>query len=637
MTRLRVFSLVVALGALAAVATGARASGPVIGPGRPPEVCFAPNTSPALVDSYARALSAAKRAAASTSSLASPMAQISDGSRWSTTATNGSGLRQGDPTTLTWSIVPDGVAISGAIGEAAAPSNLRAFLNGIYGSEAAWLAVFQQVFDRWSEITGVTYVYEPNDDRVALFNASGVRGVRADVRIGGHRIDGNYGVLAYNYYPNNGDMAIDTGDSFYTNTSNGSLRLRNTIAHEHGHGLGFAHSCPINQTKLMEPYLSTAFDGPQLDEIHGGNRAYGDDLEHNDAVANASDLGSVGGGSVALDGLSVDDDADSDWFSFTVGPSKKASVTVTPVGATYLMGTQNGDGSCSAGTSFNSLVQNDVGVQVLDADGASVLGAATSSPAGQAETLTDVALPSGAGTYYVRVLPGQSNTSQLYRLGLTVGDVSTLSDDIFSDGFDGTSLDAWSSVASGGGDLTTSVAASMGGARGLQAMIDDTARLFVQTETPSAESRYRVRFWFDPNGFVPGEDTQRVLILQAFSRTPDRKKLIQLMVRRVGLQYRMLAKVRIDDAGMVGTPWIPFTDEPHAIEIDWKRATSSDATDGHLQLWVDGQSVAALAGLDNGRNFLDFVRLGAIGVRTTSSGTIYFDRFASRRSTYIGP
>src|SRR5690606_8662652 len=152
----------------------------------------------------------------------SPMAQISDGSRWTVTATNGYGLKQGDPTTLTWSIVPDGVAISGAIGEPSAPSNLRAFLNGIYGSEAAWLPIFQQVFDRWSEITGITYVYEPNDDRVALFGSPGVRGVRADLRIGGHRIDGNSNVLAYNYYPNNGDMVIDTADAFYTNTSNNS-------------------------------------------------------------------------------------------------------------------------------------------------------------------------------------------------------------------------------------------------------------------------------------------------------------------------------------------------------------------------------------------------------------------------------
>jgi hypothetical protein len=605
----------------------------VVGPGRPPEVCFAPNTDPALVDAYARALSAARES----NGLASTMAQVSDGSRWSYTATNGSGLKQGDPTTLTWSIVPDGTAISGAIGELAAASNLRAFLKGIYGTDAAYLAVFQQVFDRWSELTGVTYVYEPNDDKTALFGASGVLGVRADVRIGGHTIDGNYGVLAYNYYPNNGDMVIDTGDAFYTNTSSNSLRLRNTVAHEHGHGLGFSHSCPINQTKLMEPYLTTAFDGPQMDEILGGNRLYGDDLEHNDAVANASDLGSVGNGTLTLHDLSVDDDADTDWFRFTVGAGKTASVTVTPTGATYLMGAQNGDGSCSAGTSFNSLAQNDVAVQIVDANGSTVLASASSKPAGQAESTTSVSLPSGAGTYYVHVLPGASNAAQVYDLGLTIGSGQILPDDIFANDFEGQTLEAWSSTSTGVSGLATSTAAAMSGARGLQTVIDSTARRFVQDESPASESRYRARFWFDPNGFTPGVDTQRVIILQAFSRTPDRKKLVQMMVRYTNGQYRLLVKTQLDDGTAVATTWVPFSDAPHAIEIDWQRASSALSADGHLQLWLDGTSVANLTGLENASHFLDFARIGAIGVRATTSGTIYFDDFVSRRTSYIGP
>lgn len=616
-------------------APGARGFQPaVVGPGRPPEVCFAPGTDPALVDAYASALAAA-REAASTNSLAAPMAQASDGSRWSATATNGFGLKQGDPTTLTWSIVPDGVAISGAIGEPSAPSNLRAFLNGIYGSQAAWLAIFQQVFDRWSEITGVTYVYEPNDDGVPLFGSSGALGVRADVRIGGHAIDGGFGVLAYNYYPNNGDMVLDTADAFYANTSNGSIRLRNTLAHEHGHGLGFAHSCPINQTKLMEPYLTTAFDGPQLDEILGGTRLYGDDLEHNDAVANASDLGSLGNGTLTLRDLSVDDDADSDWFRFGVSAGKKASVTVTPRGAAYLMGAQNNDGSCSAGTSFSSLALNDVAVQVLDGDGSSVLGTANANGAGVAESLSDVVLPGGAGTYYLRVLPGTSNAAQIYDLALTIGDSGVVPDGIYSNDFEGTTLDGWSYVSSGSG-LATSTTAAMSGARGLRAIIDSQTKRFVQDESPDAESRYRARFWFGPNGFTPGTDTQRVVILQAFSRTPERKKLVQMMVRRTSGQYRLMAKVRLDDGTSATTPWLAFSDAPHAIEIDWQRASSAVSGDGRFELWIDGTSVATLTGLDNATYFLDFVRLGAVGLRPTTTGTIYFDGFVSRRTTYIG-
>lgn len=638
MNRIRATLLVAATACLLLAPRGAAAFQlpRIAGPGRPPEVCFAPNTDPALVDAYAQALAQA-RESAGTSSLAAPMAQVTDGSRWSYTATNGAGLRQGDPTTLTWSIVPDGTPISGAIGEPSAPSNLRAFLLSIYGSDAAYLAVFQQVFDRWSEITGVTYVYEPHDDKVALFGSAGQLGVRADLRIGGHTIDGGYGVLAYNYYPNNGDMVIDTGDVFFTNTNNNSLRLRNTVAHEHGHGLGFSHSCPINQTKLMEPYLTTAFDGPQLDEIVGGNRLYGDDLEHNDTVANASDLGGIGNGTLTLHDLSVDDDGDTDWFRFSVSAGKTASVTVTPIGATYLNGPQNNDGSCSAGTSFNSLVQNDVAVQIVDADGSTVLGTANANPAGQAEALSGVVLPHGAGTYYVRVLPGATNAAQVYDLGVTIGDGGVVPDDIFDDDFEDAIIGGWSSLSTGAGALATSVTAAMSGARGLQATIDGTAKLYVQDESPDAETRYRARFYFDPNGFTPGTDTQRVLILQAFSRTPDRRKLIQLMVKRTSGQYRLMAKVRLDDGTAVTTPWVPFSDAPHAIELDWQRASSAVSADGHFELFLDGASVSSLTGLDNASHFLDFVRLGAVGVRATTSGTIYFDDFVSHRTSYIGP
>ena len=61
------------------------------------------------------------------------------------------------------------------------------------------------------------------------------------------------------------------------------------------------------------------------------------------------------------------------------------------------------------------------------------------------------------------------------------------------------------------------------------------------------------------------------------------------------------------------------------------------SADGHFQLFLDGTSVSSLTGLENAANFLDFVRLGAIGVRPTTSGTVYFDGFVSHRSSYIGP
>ena len=252
-------------------------------PARDLEFCFAPGTPREVVE-RAYSYRGMNRAPHSLSDDDPFLFRLNP--RWSSTATDGSGLGQGDPTTITWGLVPDGLSISGAVGEPTSPSNLRAFLDGIYGV-GDWLPIFQQVFDRWQGLTGITYVYEPNDDGAAFANSSGVVGVRADVRIGGHLIDGNSGILAYNYYPNGGDMVIDTADSFFDNTSGNSIRLRNVLAHEHGHGMGLRHVCPVNQTKLMEPYLTTSFDGPQHDDILGANRSYGDIAEDDDSQGTA--------------------------------------------------------------------------------------------------------------------------------------------------------------------------------------------------------------------------------------------------------------------------------------------------------------------------------------------------------------
>ncbi len=317
--------------------------------------------------------------------------------------------------------MPDGTLIPGSNGEPESASVLIANFNAIYGNQATWLALFQQSFDRWGQLTGNTYVFEPNDDGASFPFSTGAIGLRGDVRIAGHPIDGNFGVLGYNFFPDFGDMVLDVPDSFYANTGGNSLRLRNVLAHEHGHGLGFSHVCPINQTKLMEPFLTLNFDGPQHDDTLAGQRGYGDDKETNDTLGVATDLGSLGNGSVAVNGVSADDNGDIDRYKFTVAAGKQASVTVTPVGFSYFEGPQNMGGSCSAGTSFNSLTLNDVGFQLIGTDGTTVLATANAQPAGAAETLSNFVL-GAAGTYSVRVFAGVNNQVQLYNLSVTIAD-----------------------------------------------------------------------------------------------------------------------------------------------------------------------------------------------------------------------
>ncbi|MCG3197124.1 MAG: hypothetical protein GHCLOJNM_01608 [bacterium] len=353
-----------------------------------------------------------------------PPDKFRQGNRWTTTALSGGGLSQGDPTIVTYSFAPDGTFIASGIGEPAGNSNLFAFLNGIYGNPAAWQAQFHAVFQAWSELIGVTYVYEPNDDGAALFNSPGISGVRGDVRIGGKFIDGESGAntLAYNYFPNNGDMVLDTGNPvFFGNTSGNSLRLRNTVAHEHGHGLGMYHVCPVNQTKLMEPFISTAYDGPRHDDILNGQRHYGDPDEDNDSVATATDLGPLNNQTLTITQRSLDDDGDVDFYAFTVQAGKQVDVTVRPLGAQYLEGAQ-GTGGCSAGTLFDSTALNDLGFQVRDTNGTTILASANANPAGSPESALNVALPSGAGGYFLYVFAGTNDNVQLYEFDLTVED-----------------------------------------------------------------------------------------------------------------------------------------------------------------------------------------------------------------------
>ncbi|MEM1070710.1 MAG: matrixin family metalloprotease, partial [Planctomycetota bacterium] len=370
--------------------------------------------------------------------------QFNDGNRWGGTTQSGGGLGQGDPTVVTWSIVPDGTNINGFVGEAASPSNLVSTFRGIYGIfddptdtnyvGEAWFEAIVSAFDRWSEVSGLEYVYESNDDGANFGFFNGVDGVRGDIRVGGHNIDGNSGTLAYNFFPNTSDMVIDTSDAFFNDTSNDSLRLRNVIAHEAGHGMGISHVESNNASFLMEPFINLGFDGPQFDDILATHRGYGDALEGNDSFATATDLGAFSDGDSMVIGadafdtfvsatdtsfVSIDDDSDVDFFSFTVSGISTLDVMVDPIGPTYNQGAQNGSQSV-----FVASEQSDLRLEVYDRDGTTLIGESNVGGLGASELLSEIQL-SGAGEYFIAVR-GADNAAQMYRLELGVAEsVST--------------------------------------------------------------------------------------------------------------------------------------------------------------------------------------------------------------------
>jgi hypothetical protein len=209
---------------------------------------------------------------------------------------------------------------------------------------------------------------------------------------------------------------------------------------------------------------------------------------------------------------------------------------------------------------------------------------------------------------------------------------------IFEDGFESGDLSRWSSASTGGFDLSVGGAAAMGGtSAGLQAFVNDTGSLFVQDDTPDAEDRYRARFYFDPNGFDPGETGGhfRTRIFIAFDDSSTR--LITLVLKRQTGAYSVEARVRLNDGSRADTGFFPITDGPHFLEFDWIRSSAPGASDGYFTLRIDGTAVSVLTLLNDDARAVGFVRMGAIAIKTGATGTLLFDQFESRRHVFIGP
>jgi hypothetical protein len=220
-----------------------------------------------------------------------------------------------------------------------------------------------------------------------------------------------------------------------------------------------------------------------------------------------------------------------------------------------------------------------------------------------------------------------------YQLGVNTNTFARIVPDlILQDNFESGGLGAWSSTSTDGGDLSVTGAAALAGSLGLQGVVDDTAGLYVQDDSPEDEGRYRVRFSIDPNGFDPGEAAgkRRTRVLLAFQDAPTRR-LFAVVLRRLNGQYAIGARARRDDNTQASTPFFNVGDAPHFVDVAWTQASTADANDGRLDLWIDGAHVSTLPGLDNNASGIDFVRLGALSVKATATGTLFWDGFESRR------
>lgn len=131
----------------------------------------------------------------------------------------------------------------------------------------------RRAFDAWSNYANIQFVEVL--DGGEPFGSPGP----ADIRIGGHVIDGAAAVLAHAFFPpeNNafaaGDLHFDVDEVWTIGTSGGGFDIFQVAAHEIGHAIGLGHTDVPNS--LMNPFYNTSFIGPQLDDIAGAQFLYG--------------------------------------------------------------------------------------------------------------------------------------------------------------------------------------------------------------------------------------------------------------------------------------------------------------------------------------------------------------------------
>ena len=183
--------------------------------------------------------------------------------RWDRTATNPSTGSMGTPITLTWSLPADGTLIPGNTVGTNTANNLQSFLdthwNVVDGgsdlTQRSWFPIFEQSFTRLGALSGLTFVYEPSDDGVGFTNFNsgrGVLGVRGDLRIGGKSYGSGSNTLASNYFPDYGEMMINTDQAGFLSTPTNSFRRFPRHAHARGDARLGDQPCRIKHCKFPD-------------------------------------------------------------------------------------------------------------------------------------------------------------------------------------------------------------------------------------------------------------------------------------------------------------------------------------------------------------------------------------------------
>jgi hypothetical protein len=237
-------------------------------------------------------------------------------------------------------------------------------------------------------------------------------------------------------------------------------------------------------------------------------------------------------------------------------------------------------------------------------------------------------MPAGNHTLFVRAKDAAGNWSATGSVVVSV----ILPNAIFADGFESGSFSAWNGGVTGA-RISVASPAALVGAFGMQATLGGgTAPGYVTDLTPAQDASYHARFYFNPNGSLPGGNANNVTLLAGLNQAGGTIFLVQYRRNNAGA-YQVRGGA-LTAGGTTFTNYFTVSNATHYIEIAWRAANAGTP---RFQLYTDGTLRQSL-NVDTSASRLESVRLGpSAGLIGTASGTIRLDAFASTRTTVIGP
>ena len=171
------------------------------------------------------------------------------------------------------------------------------------------------------------------------------------------------------------------------------------------------------------------------------------------------------------------------------------------------------------------------------------------------------------------------------------------------------------------------------GAFGLQVQLDGASPAFVGDETPSAETRYRCRFYLRLDDLEMAE-TDAFDLFTGVDGSGETQFRISV-VKRNGL-HELNMEVQVNQGDTMFTPetgGVVVPDGYHAVEMDW---VSGPGT-GYFVIWLNGVKSWQVTDLDNDAAAVETVFLGAVAnLDLSTRGRFQIDAFQSQRQCYVG-